>query len=49
LTADLVRRVSSGAAILGVLLLGEQASAARLFFLALLVAAIVGLKLTSGR
>ena len=37
-----------GAAILGMLFLGEPASIARIAFLALLVASIVGLKLTSG-
>jgi quaternary ammonium compound-resistance protein SugE len=38
---------AAGAAILGILLLGESASPARLFFLALLLAAVAGLKLTS--
>jgi quaternary ammonium compound-resistance protein SugE len=37
-----------GAAALGILLLGEQASPGRLCFLALLVTAIVGLKWTAG-
>lgn len=38
---------AAGAVILGILLLGEPVTAARMFFLALLLAAIVGLKLTS--
>ena len=38
---------AAGTMLLGILLLGEPASAARLFFLLLLVTAIVGLKLTS--
>ena len=37
---------AAGAAILGMLLLKEPASPARLFFLALLLAAIIGLKAT---
>jgi quaternary ammonium compound-resistance protein SugE len=37
-----------GAAMLGILLLGESANPARLVFLALLIVAIVGLKVTSG-
>lgn len=37
---------AAGAVILGIVLLGEPASLARLFFLALLLVAIVGLKLT---
>ncbi len=36
-----------GTAILGIVLLNESASMARLFFLALLLVAIIGLKLTS--
>lgn len=36
-----------GAAILGMVLLGEPASPARLFFLVLLLVSIVGLKLTA--
>lgn len=36
-----------GAAILGMVLLGEPATPARLFFLALLLVSIVGLKLTA--
>ena len=39
---------AAGAAVLGILLLGEPVTTARLFFLALLLAAIVGLKATSG-
>jgi quaternary ammonium compound-resistance protein SugE len=38
---------ASGAALLGILFLGESASPARLAFLALLVISIVGLKLTA--
>jgi len=38
---------SLGAMILGILLLGEPATPARLFFLALLLIAIVGLKFTA--
>lgn len=38
---------AAGAAVLGILLLGEPATPARLFFLALLLAAIVGLKMTA--
>jgi quaternary ammonium compound-resistance protein SugE len=37
-----------GAAILGIVLFGESASAARLGFMALMVVAIIGLKVTSG-
>jgi quaternary ammonium compound-resistance protein SugE len=40
---------ASGAAILGIVFLDERAGAARLFFLFLLVVAIVGLRLTSHR
>jgi quaternary ammonium compound-resistance protein SugE len=36
-----------GAVVLGVLVLGEPLGAARMFFLALLIVAVVGLKLTS--
>lgn len=36
-----------GAAALGIMLLGEPASAARLFFLALLLISIIGLKATA--
>jgi quaternary ammonium compound-resistance protein SugE len=39
---------ASGAAVLGMLLLGEPVSPSRVAFLALLVASIVGLKLTAG-
>lgn len=38
---------AAGAVILGILLLDEPVTAARMFFLALLLTAIVGLKLTS--
>jgi quaternary ammonium compound-resistance protein SugE len=38
---------ASGAALLGILFLGESATPARIGFLLLLVASIVGLKLTS--
>jgi quaternary ammonium compound-resistance protein SugE len=37
-----------GAAILGIVLFKEPATAARLFFLALLLTSIIGLKLTAG-
>ncbi len=37
-----------GAAVLGIFLLGESASPARLGFLALLIVSIIGLKLTAG-
>jgi quaternary ammonium compound-resistance protein SugE len=37
-----------GAAVLGVVLFHEQVTAARLFFLALLLTSIIGLKITSG-
>jgi len=36
-----------GTAVLGILLLGESASLGRLFFLAMLLISIIGLKLTS--
>jgi quaternary ammonium compound-resistance protein SugE len=39
---------ASGAAVMGMLLLGETASPARLFFLGLMLVAIVGLKITAG-
>lgn len=39
---------AGGAAILGMLVLGEPATAARIFFIALLLVAVVGLKATSG-
>ncbi len=38
---------AAGAAVLGIFLLGEPVTAARLFFLALLLVAIVGLKITA--
>jgi quaternary ammonium compound-resistance protein SugE len=38
---------AAGAAILGIVLFGEPRSAGRIFFLALLVASIVGLKMTT--
>ncbi len=39
---------AAGAVVLGIVLLGESASPGRLFFLALLLVAIVGLKWTAG-
>ncbi|WP_329171810.1 MULTISPECIES: DMT family transporter [unclassified Streptomyces] len=39
---------AAGAAVVGMLLLGEPATAARIFFVALLLVAVVGLKATSG-
>lgn len=39
---------AAGAAILGMLVLGEPATAARIFFVCLLIVAVVGLKMTSG-
>ncbi|MGY0486297.1 quaternary ammonium compound efflux SMR transporter SugE [Streptomyces sp. WG-D5] len=39
---------AAGAAIVGMVALGEPASAARIGFIALLLVAIVGLKMTSG-
>ncbi|MGW3912322.1 DMT family transporter [Streptomyces sp. NPDC005070] len=39
---------AAGAAILGMALLGEPATAARIFFICLLLASVVGLKATSG-
>jgi quaternary ammonium compound-resistance protein SugE len=39
---------AAGAAVVGMLLLGEPATAARVFFVALLLVAVVGLKATSG-
>ena len=38
---------AAGTVVLGIILLGEPASAPRLFFLAMLMAAIIGLKWTS--
>lgn len=40
---------AAGAAILGIVLLGEPATVARVFFIALLLASVIGLKVTSGR
>lgn len=39
---------AAGAAALGIVLFDEPANAARIFFLVLLLASVVGLKLTSG-
>ncbi|MEE1928141.1 multidrug efflux SMR transporter [Streptomyces sp. TRM 70351] len=39
---------AAGAAVLGMVILNEPATAARIFFIALLLVAIVGLKVTSG-
>jgi quaternary ammonium compound-resistance protein SugE len=39
---------AAGAALLGMLVLGEPATAARIFFVCLLLVSVVGLKLTSG-
>jgi quaternary ammonium compound-resistance protein SugE len=39
---------AAGAAILGMTLLNEPATAARIFFICLLLASVVGLKATSG-
>lgn len=39
---------AAGAAVAGMLLLGEPTTAARIFFVALLLVAVVGLKATSG-
>ncbi|QDN68046.1 quaternary ammonium compound efflux SMR transporter SugE [Streptomyces sp. S1D4-14] len=39
---------AAGAAVLGMLVLGEPATAARIFFVCLLLVAVVGLKMTSG-
>ena len=39
---------AAGAAIVGMAALGEPVSAARVFFIVLLLAAVVGLKMTSG-
>ncbi|WKX70572.1 multidrug efflux SMR transporter [Streptomyces sp. XD-27] len=39
---------AAGAAVLGMLVLGEPATAARVFFVVLLLVAVVGLKTTSG-
>ncbi|MEW2580173.1 DMT family transporter [Streptomyces syringium] len=40
---------AAGAAVLGMVVLGEPATAARIFFIVLLLVAVVGLKATSGR
>ncbi|MCW5252694.1 MULTISPECIES: DMT family transporter [unclassified Streptomyces] len=39
---------AAGAAVLGMLVLGEPVTAARIFFISLLLVAVVGLKATSG-
>ncbi|MFI7240477.1 DMT family transporter [Streptomyces qinglanensis] len=39
---------AAGAAVVGMLVLGEPVTAARVFFIALLLVAVVGLKATSG-
>ncbi|GHF36861.1 molecular chaperone [Streptomyces mashuensis] len=39
---------AAGAAVLGIVLLGEPATAARIFFIVLLLVAVTGLKATSG-
>ncbi|MFI0897608.1 DMT family transporter [Streptomyces sp. NPDC020983] len=39
---------AAGAAVAGMVLLGEPATAARIFFVALLIVAVVGLKATAG-
>lgn len=39
---------AAGAAVLGMVVLGEPVTAARIFFVSLLVVAVVGLKVTSG-
>ena len=39
---------AAGAAVVGMLVLGEPATAGRIFFVSLLVASVVGLKVTSG-
>ncbi|MFJ4845388.1 MULTISPECIES: DMT family transporter [unclassified Streptomyces] len=39
---------AAGAAVLGIVVLGEPATAARVFFICLLLVAVVGLKATSG-
>ncbi|MFD3929268.1 quaternary ammonium compound efflux SMR transporter SugE [Streptomyces sp. NPDC058614] len=39
---------AAGAAVLGMAVLGEPATAARIFFVCLLLVAVVGLKVTSG-
>ncbi|MFI9624916.1 DMT family transporter [Streptomyces sp. NPDC052042] len=39
---------AAGAAVIGMMVLGEPATAARIFFVCLLLVAVVGLKATSG-
>ncbi|NSC21906.1 multidrug efflux SMR transporter [Streptomyces albus subsp. chlorinus] len=39
---------AAGAAVVGMLALGEPATAGRIFFIALLLVSVVGLKMTSG-
>ncbi|MFE2287362.1 DMT family transporter [Streptomyces sp. NPDC059443] len=39
---------AAGAAVLGMVVLGEPVTASRIFFIALLLVAVVGLKVTSG-
>ncbi|RDG36531.1 DMT family transporter [Streptomyces corynorhini] len=39
---------AAGAAVVGMVALGEPATAARIFFVSLLLVAVVGLKITSG-
>ncbi|MDX3234978.1 quaternary ammonium compound efflux SMR transporter SugE [Streptomyces sp. ME03-5709C] len=39
---------AAGAAVLGIVVLGEPATAARIFFICLLLVSVVGLKATSG-
>ncbi|WP_112466412.1 quaternary ammonium compound efflux SMR transporter SugE [Streptomyces triticisoli] len=39
---------AGGAAVVGMVVLGEPATAARIFFVCLLLVAVVGLKMTSG-
>ncbi|MFD7708104.1 DMT family transporter [Streptomyces sp. NPDC059785] len=39
---------AAGAAVLGIVVLGEPVTAARIFFICLLLVAVVGLKATSG-
>ncbi|MEU7380119.1 MULTISPECIES: multidrug efflux SMR transporter [unclassified Streptomyces] len=39
---------AAGAAVVGMVVLGEPATAARIFFVCLLLVAVVGLKVTSG-
>jgi quaternary ammonium compound-resistance protein SugE len=39
---------AAGAAVLGMLVLGEPATAGRVFFIGLLIVSVIGLKATSG-